>query len=67
MSQQTLERLMARYTDDPQFKEQLKRDPEGAARQAGVELDEEDRRVLQQLDWSLPDEELQQRVSKGYR
>ncbi len=56
--------IMERYTSDPGFKQQLKQDPEEALRRAGIQLDAEDRQMFQQLDWSLPDEQLQQRVSK---
>ena len=56
--------VMERYTSDLAFKQQLRDNPEEALRRAGIQLDAEDRQMFQQLDWSLPDEQLQQRVSK---
>ncbi len=60
-----LDQIMERYTTDPTFKAQLQADPEAAAKSAGITLDEEDRQALRGLDFSLTDEQLQQRVSKG--
>ncbi len=60
-----LDQIMERYTQDPAFKAQLKADPEAAAKSAGIALDDEDRQALRGLDFSLSDQELQQRVSKG--
>jgi hypothetical protein len=62
----TLEQIMERYTQDPAFKAQLRADPEAAAKAAGIALDDEDRQALRGLDFSLSDEQLQQRVSKGH-
>ncbi len=65
MTTQGLEQIMERYTSDPAFKAQLQADPEAAAKSAGIPLDEEDRAALQGMDFSLPDEQLQRRVSKA--
>jgi len=62
-----LEQLMERYLSDPAFKQRLQADPEGAARAAGLTLTAEERAALGQLDFNLPDAELQARVSKGRR
>ncbi len=39
---------------------------EGAAERSGYQLDDEDKQALRSMDWSGSDEELNQRVSKGY-
>jgi hypothetical protein len=65
MTSQALEHIMERYTTDPAFKAQLQADPEAATKAAGIALDDEDRAALRGLDFSLSDQELQQRVSKG--
>ncbi len=66
MAMQGLEQIMERYTQDPAFKQQLQADPEAAAKAAGITLTDEDRAALRGLDFSLSDQELQQRVSKGF-
>ena len=46
----------------------MSRDLEGtgerSAESSGIKLAEEDRQALRSIDWSLPDEQLQERVSK---
>ncbi len=64
-NQEAMQQLADRFMNDPDFREQMRQDPEGAAEGAGLELDEEDRQALRSVDWNLPDEELKQRVSKA--
>ncbi len=59
-----MEQLTDRFLNDPEFREQMRQDPEGTAERFGIELDEEDRQALRSIDWSMPDEQLQERVSK---
>ncbi len=66
MSSTALDQIMDRYTSDPAFKAQLQADPEAAAKSAGITLTDEDRQALRGLDFSLSDQELQQRVSNGF-
>ena len=65
-----LEQLTDRFINDPEFREQMRLDPEGTAEvfghSYGVQLSEEERQGLRNLDWSLPDEQLTERVSKAY-
>ena len=65
---QLIELLTDRFLNDPEFREQMRLDPEGTAEvfghSHGVQLNEEDRQGLRNLDWSLPDEKLNERVSK---
>jgi hypothetical protein len=64
MSQEAMEQLMSRWTNDPTFQEQLRSDPEGAIRSTGLVFDESEWEALRNMDWSLPDVQLQDRISK---
>jgi hypothetical protein len=59
-----MRKLADKFMEDPQFREQMKQDPEGAAERSGLQLDDEDRQALRSMDWSGSDEELKERVSK---
>ena len=59
-----LAQVMDRYTNDPSFKQQLRQNPEEAVRRAGIQLEGDEQMAFRQLDWTLPDEQLQERVSK---
>jgi hypothetical protein len=68
MSQQTMQTLADRLTDDPRLRAEFQRDPEAAATAAGVELDDSDRRALRSANWAqVDDQELAIRVSKAAR
>jgi hypothetical protein len=55
-----------RYLNDPQFKEQMRQDPEGTAESTGLKLDDEDRQSIRSWDMSSSgDEQLKDRISKG--
>ena len=64
MTQSAIETLMDRWENDPGFRAELRRDPEGAVRAAGVSLSDEERAVLGAIDWSQSDEELSARASR---
>jgi hypothetical protein len=55
---------MDRYTNDPTFRTELKTDPQGAIERSGIQLDPKEREAVESIDWSLPDEQLKERVSK---
>lgn len=63
----SLEQVMDKWMDDPAFRDEMRRDPEGAVQQAGFELSQEDKSALKDVDWQQPDERLQQRISKLYK
>ena len=63
MSRQALEQLTNRWTEDPAFREELRRDPEGAILGTGLQVDDAEWAGLRDTDWSLPDEELQTRMA----
>ncbi|MBI4371668.1 MAG: hypothetical protein HY552_05155 [Elusimicrobia bacterium] len=64
MNREKLKTLMDRWTADPQFRRELRANPEDAVRKAGVELDAEERAALRAMDWGASDQEFQARVSK---
>ena len=63
-NQDGMQQLTDRFMNDADFRERMRQDPEGTAKSTGVELDEEDRQALQSIDWSLPDDQLKERVSQ---
>jgi hypothetical protein len=60
---ESMQQLADRFINDASFREEMRRDPEGAAERSGLPLDEEDRQVLRSMDWSGSDEALNERVS----
>jgi hypothetical protein len=64
---ESMQQLADRFMNDENFREEMRRDPEGAAERSGLALDEEDKQALRSIDWNGSDEELKQRVSKSYR
>jgi hypothetical protein len=65
MSREAFEELVDRWMDDPAFRAVVRQDPEGAVRAAGLELDEDEWAAIRGIDWSLTDEELSSRATKG--
>ena len=58
--------LADRYLNDPQFKEQMRKDPEGTAQSTGLKFDDEDLQSIRSWDMSSSgDEVLKERISKG--
>ncbi len=66
-NQEAKQQLADRFMNDPEFREQMRQDPEGTAQRSGVELNEENRQTLQSVDWNQSDQELRPRVSKYYK
>ena len=65
MNQETLETLLDKWMNDVAFREEVRQNPQAAIERTGVSLSEDDLATLQQVDWSLSDEELQGRLSKA--
>ena len=61
---ESMQQLADKFMNDAGFREEMRRDPEGAADRSGLPLDDEDRQALRSMDWSGSDEELKERVSK---
>ena len=66
MSQQGVETLIDRWTNDTAFRQRMHQDPEGTVRAAGVELDTDEWAALRAINWRASDQELQALVSKTY-
>ncbi len=64
---ESMQRLADRFMNDARFREEMRRDPEGAAEGSGLPLDDEDKQALRSVDWSGSDQELSERVSKALR
>ncbi|HEY7782232.1 MAG TPA: Os1348 family NHLP clan protein [Ktedonobacterales bacterium] len=65
MSIEAKKRLIDRIVQDPSFRQQLKVDPEGTIQHSGLDLTEEEyTSVVAGIDLSLPDDQLQERLSK---
>jgi hypothetical protein len=65
MGKEAVRKLMDLWINDPSFRNKLKKNPDAAARDAGITLTKEERAALQNVDWSLSDQELQARASKA--
>ncbi|MBI4371783.1 MAG: hypothetical protein HY552_05755 [Elusimicrobia bacterium] len=64
MSQQTIKQLIDRWMNDPKFRSEVRQDPEGTVKKAGIPLSAEEQAAFKKVDWSLPDEQLKTRISK---
>ncbi len=62
---EAMQQLADKFMNDPEFREQMRQDPEGTAERTGLELDEEDRQALRSIEWNQSDEQLKERVSKA--
>ncbi len=66
-NQEAMQQLTDRFMNDADFREQMRQDPEGTAESTGLELDDEDRQSIRDWDMSSSgDEELKERISKGF-
>jgi hypothetical protein len=66
MNPSSMMELANRYLDDPQFREQMRQDPEGTAESTGLTFDEEDRQSIRNWEWGPSGEEaLKERISKA--
>jgi hypothetical protein len=63
MSREALEQLVQRWTDDPEFREAVQRDPEGVIERAGYHLDEHEWTIILDTDWTQPEEALRTRMA----
>ena len=64
MSRESVQTLMDRWINEPAFRTEMRKDPEAAVRHSGMELNEDEWAAVRGMDWTLPDTELQARMSK---
>lgn len=65
MSEEIVKQIVDKYVSDEGFRAEVRADPEGAIRDAGFELDDEERALLKSIDFSQTDEQLSNRLSAG--
>lgn len=65
MSYASMGQLIDKWLTDVTFRNLLRKDPQGAIRESGVSLTEEEWEAFRAIDWKLSDEDLKARVSKG--
>ena len=64
MSQEAVAVLMDRWTNEPGFKDEFRKDPHGTIVAHGISLTADEEAAVKRMDWSGSDEDLKQRVSK---
>ncbi|MEQ8813890.1 MAG: Os1348 family NHLP clan protein [Thalassobaculum sp.] len=65
MSEEIVKEILDKYVSDETFPADVRTDPEAAIRNAGFELDDEERALLKSIDFSQTDEQLAERMSAG--
>jgi len=63
MSRESIEVLVEKWMEDPEFRAAVRKDPEGTVRSTGVELTADEWSAVRNFDWSLSDEELTARAN----
>ena len=64
MSRDAVSNLVNRLVNEPAFRDEIRKDPEGAVKRAGAQLTSEEWSALKNIDWNLRDEELKTRINK---
>jgi hypothetical protein len=57
-----LQSLVQRWMSDPNFRSEVRRDPDSALQHSGVQLDDDELALVRSIDWQLSDEELTQKA-----
>lgn len=65
MSQEAVGKLIDRWLNEPKFRDEIRNDPEGTVKKAGVELSPDEWKALRNVNWDMSDEELKSRVNLG--
>lgn len=64
MSYEQVGKLIDRWLNDPGFRNELRKDPEGCIKRSGVGLSGEELAALKKVDWKASDEQLKSQISK---
>lgn len=64
MTYENLGRLFDHWINYPPFRQAMRKNPVEAVRQSGVQLSPQELEVIRNIDWSLTDDALQERISK---
>ena len=65
MTRDAVTELTDRWMNDAAFRDAVRKDPVGAIKATGLDLDESELTALRDVDWSIGDEELRARISKS--
>jgi hypothetical protein len=58
--------MLDRWQHDATFGEQVRQDPEAIVRQTGIDMTDADWAVVRSIDWTLTDEQLQERLRSTF-
>lgn len=64
MAHMNIKVLIDRWVTDAEFRKAMRADAEATLRREGVHLGPAEYRALKKVDWSLSDDEIQNRMSK---
>ncbi len=64
MSYEQVGKLIDRWVNDSNFRNELRNDPEAAVKKAGAQLSSEELAALKKINWSQSDEQLKSIASK---
>lgn len=64
MGYEDVGRVIDRWMNDPDFKKQLRQNPDECVRKCGIKLNTDEWAALKKVDWTLSDEDLKTRISK---
>lgn len=65
MSREVVKKMIDLWMNDPGFRAALRENAENTVHKMGFQLDEEEWKVIKNIDWKLSDEDLKSRISKG--
>lgn len=65
MSMQEIGKLIDKWVNDQNFRQEIRKNPEQAVRATGAHLTPEEWQALRGVDWNCSDEELKTRISKA--
>lgn len=66
MSYENMGRLMDHWLNYPPFREAMRKNPLEAIHKSGIQLTPQEMEAITSIDWSTPDESLQERISKWW-
>lgn len=65
MSREAVGQLIDQWLSNPEFRKKIRQDHEGAIKESGVTLSQEELAAFRKIDWNLSDEELRSRTSNA--
>lgn len=65
MAYENIGRLVDHWLSHPSFRDAVRKDVDAAIRQSGIDLSPVERELVNRVDWSMTDEDLQVRINKA--